>query len=52
MKISMWYKFLISFMVSVLLRPVFVNDGEYVTVCLLAGIGLATVFALVESKAK
>jgi hypothetical protein len=48
MKIHILLKFGVAFAVSVLLRPVFLNDGEYVIACFISGIGLATVFGLIE----
>lgn len=46
----MIYRFIMSLIVAIVLRPVFTDDVQYMACCFLVGIGLVVTCALIEGK--
>jgi len=52
MKIPMIARFVIGVAVAIVLRPLFVDDTEYIEASMLASLGFVVIFALIEGNVK
>ncbi len=48
MKVPMLARFLVGVVIAIVLRPVFIDNTEYMIASFLASIGFIIIFALVE----